>query len=125
MKKNKFFTNFTEGELWLFFIFFSMVVMMVGMTANFKVIQTNGGKMPVEVSGPYWFSDTHFTFQNRSEVSYYYFSDIIHIGYITYSIGDLIMLAGASGMITFLFYFYLVKHRELKQKGLYSEGYIS
>ena len=113
MKKKKI-IRFTKSEIYLILIIFFMEIVMVGMAGNFKVIQNNGGKMPVESDMEY-ISDKHFTFQNRSEIPYYYLADIYYGPNYIYSIGDLIMFFGAAGSLYFLWLFTQLKRFEFKR----------
>ena len=105
----------TKPEIYLICVIFFMEIIMMGMTMNFKVMQSNGGNMPVENPTNYT-DDTHFTFQNRSEIPYYYLSDIYYTSLGIYSIGDFIMYFGAVGGTFFLLSFGISKAIEQEQK---------
>ena len=64
---------------------------MSGMIFNQIVIKHNGNKMPVLSLNKYS-TFTHFTFQNKSEINYYYLSDLFKFKKTIYSIGDIIMI---------------------------------
>ena len=106
---------FSKSEIALILVIIFLEIIMFGMAGNFKAIQNNGGKMPVEID-EYYVSDTHFSFQNRSEISHYYLVDIYYVHSSIYSIGDLIMYFGAAGSLLFLWLFARLKFFERKKK---------
>ena len=78
-------------------------------------VANNGGKMPVlNWNGE---SDKHLGFDNKSEIKYFWLSDIIKIDlfknyYSMTSLGDLFLVAGILGSFSIMFYI----HKELKRK---------
>ena len=91
-----------SAYLFLFLIILHQIFM-AGMFFNFIVMTNNGGRMPVELS--YNYSDyDHFSYQNKSEISYHYYSDIYLIFGCIYSLGDLLMLAVVFVIIGLLLY---------------------
>jgi hypothetical protein len=85
--------------------FFFMAIIL-GIFLQFIAVSSNGYKMPVKSS--YIYEDsTHFTYQDKSEVNFWLFTDIISIPNKTYiiafSLGDLVMIFGLLGLITTIF----------------------
>lgn len=83
-------------------IFFSIILafIIIGAVMNFLVITNNGGRMPVLDSFKY-VSETHFSYQDNSEIEFPQFSDKLALGRIIFSIGDLIMFLGLFFLIVF------------------------
>lgn len=100
------------------FVFFSYAMFLCGFGAllNVGVIMANEGRMPVlmdcELS-----TQTHFSFQNFSEVNYPLLSDIIEIkspfssAYGMVSIGDLSMLFAFFLLLSSTIYFSIKIHK--------------
>ena len=76
--KNK---ELNQREKLLFSMVATLLVFIVGLTMNFKVISSNNGRMPV-FSNYEMDDDQHFSFQDKSEVPYFYFGDIF-LGHTT------------------------------------------
>ena len=85
---------------------FIFIIILTGGVMNFKAIQHNQGKMPVLMNF-YYFSDTHFSYENKSEVNVWYFTDIIKIRNSYFSIGDMLLFTGAFAFIVWSFYLIL------------------
>jgi hypothetical protein len=81
-------------------ISFCMLIVMGGMLCNFLVIKSNHGQMPVY--GYDMNTEDHVGFENKNSVDYYYLADIIPMPWIgaMFSIGDIIMFIGGSGVLT-------------------------
>jgi len=81
---------------------------------NLLAISDNGGRMPVKDLG--YETDRHFSFEENSEVKYWFFSDIIYIGNYIASIGDIGMVIGVilSGIFCFLNMKDYIKHKIAK-----------
>ena len=77
----------------LFIIILLMLVVFVGITMNFVVIVENSGKMPV-LSAFIYETDEHFSYQEKSEIEYWFLSDMIEFQGSVSSIGDIIMILG-------------------------------
>jgi len=84
-KRRKYRLNNVDGieELYLIlfgFLFFSYAFFLcsAGAFMNIGVIIGNDGRMPV-LSDCDLSTDRHFSFQNKEEVNYYYFADIIEL----------------------------------------------
>ena len=85
-------------ELLLLFQLLFMGFCLLGMLMNFQAIITNHCKMPVSYDIAYE-GEKHFTYQNKSEINSWIFSDIIEIYGGIYSIGDFLMFFGFGGLI--------------------------
>jgi len=83
----------TQRKLIITFFISTIIIIffMSGMIFNQIVIKHNGNKMPVFSLNKYS-TFTHFTFQNKSEINYYYLSDLFKFKKTIYSIGDIIMI---------------------------------
>ena len=91
MKLKKVYKEINKNGMYFFILFICVNGMWIGTIFNFLAIQYNEGKMPV--LGNFSTDSTkHFTFQNKSEVNYYYFSDIFRIKNLYFSLGDFIMI---------------------------------
>jgi hypothetical protein len=64
-----------------------------GAITNINTMLRNDGKMPVMADFEYE-DDTHFTYQNKSEVNEWLTSDIIQIGGSIISYGDILIYLG-------------------------------
>jgi len=73
----------------------SFAIMILGISANFIVIQTNNGMMPVW-SNHMYNSTTHFTITNVSEVNNLQFADMWNVYNGIWSIGDILMILGCA-----------------------------
>lgn len=77
---------------------------MIGATMNAFTSKYNNNKMPVLTN--YHFEDnTHFSYQDKSKVKLWIFSDIIPIGEYMYSIGDILLYLGMMVNVTLIIYF--------------------
>jgi len=100
-------------EFALRIIFFGLIVF-AGSIFNMLVISFNDGKMPVYTMNPVS-SQKHFQFTDFNQVLYPYFSDIINIKGIIFSIGDIIIYLSFLGMfITIILHIY--SKRKLKKR---------
>ncbi len=75
--------------------------LVIGMTLNFQVITSNGGKMPVYLFEKDWkynlnFGSEHFWFDSPEDVNLFLLSDILYLGFAVISIGDFIMFIAFS-----------------------------
>lgn len=104
---------------YFFLLWIITVVMVIGMSFNFHVMMSNGGKMPVQDDylGDY---DQHFSFQDKDEVNNYYLTDIIRTGNMMSSIGDWIMWITLSLMFIVIYKMSvkIYKEKEVKDNGL-------
>ena len=75
-----------------------LVILIIGINFNAVVTNSNQGKMPVKNGHS---TETHFSYQNNSEVKYWYLSDIIKLPYITMSIGDMLLYISIIGLTVF------------------------
>lgn len=73
-----------------------LVILIIGINFNAVVTNANQGKMPVK-SG--YSTKTHVSYQNNSEVKYWYLSDIIKLPYVAMSIGDLLLYISLTSTI--------------------------
>jgi len=76
-------------------LWYLTVLCMFGIFLNYTVISNNECKMPF-VANYHYETDTHVSFQDKSEVKYSYLSDVIEIKLfnLIVSIGDIIMVVG-------------------------------
>jgi len=88
----------TKREKQLIYAIFFLFLFIVGSIMNLTVKLANNGMMPVYTADKKfdYIDDEHFTFQNKSKINLFYFTDIIHIplvdGYI--SLGDCFVWMG-------------------------------
>lgn len=82
-------------------IILSILIMLVGAILNMAVIISNGNKMPVYSLFSGEISDTHFAFQDKSEINNFWFTDILTFFIFKFSVGDFLILSGA-GVSLFL-----------------------
>lgn len=90
------------------FFIFLCALLVFGIVLNFYAITGNGGRMPVYYSyeSSYEFeTNSHFSYNNFSDVSYPYLSDIFGIKFFKFSIGDVMILVGSIGILVSLFHF--------------------
>lgn len=88
-----------ESKLIAYFLFFSIATLLIvlGATFNYVAINTNDCKMPIKLSYS-TYDKEYVSFTDNSEVNHWYLSDILHIGNMMYSIGDLIMYSAIAIM---------------------------
>ena len=80
---------------------------------NFKVISSNNGRMPV-FSNYEMDDDQHFSFQDKSEVPYFYFGDILNFPKNHYfSIGDTLVFFGFMAFALEVSFFVIKKSTSL------------
>lgn len=91
-----------------------LVLVLVGTLLNFNVMMNNNGKMPVYFEYNYT-SAGHFSFQNKSEVPYWYLSDVIPIYIGKISIGDIFIISGIF-LYIWIFVGYVKSIRRLKNE---------
>jgi len=84
-----------------FFILCFVLLIMAGGMSNLNVEVVNGGKMPVYTAGILQPSDniTHFAFQDKNQVNFFYSSDIIKIGKSFFSFGDFMIFIGIGAIL--------------------------
>jgi len=99
-----------------------LTIIIIGMGANFKVMTSNDGKMPVEVDSLQELLgyetivyEGYLLFDDKEDIKYYYLSDILpffNLG--LFSIGDVFMIVGVMGLLTNVFYhlFFILKKRK-------------
>jgi len=97
-------------------------IMILGFSANFIVIQTNNGMMPVW-SNHMYNSTTHFTITNISKINNLQFADMWHAYNCIWSIGDILMILGcALSLYAYLMFMYnlildtAIKIKKIKKK---------
>lgn len=84
-----------KKNFYLSIIIFCISSMLFGASLNYFVIESNSScKMPV-LSDYSFETNRHFSFKNYSEVRYFFLSDIINIGIVIISVGDVMLLSGA------------------------------
>jgi hypothetical protein len=84
----------TKNEIFLFIAMNFMAIVMIGICYNFTAVANNGGKMPVKADFNYE-DNTHFTYQNNSEIKNGILSDYIYFADNIISIGDILIIFGA------------------------------
>lgn len=86
----------------LFIILYNLLftLFLIGALLNLMAIINNDCKMPVLNANPELIamSNRHSLFTDKSEVKFYYFTDIFKINQNYYSIGDILM-RGVSGLV--------------------------
>lgn len=80
---------------------FFMLALIIGFLIQYVAISSNGYRMPVLSN--YEFEDnSHFTYQDKSEVNFWFFTDIINIPnkwfFFVISIGDLVVIFACLGL---------------------------
>ena len=105
----------------IFYICF-LFILILGVTGNFLVIKNNSGKMPV-----YAYigeeTETHFAYQDSSEIKYPFFSDRFRLGKRIYSIGDFFLIFAGTGIvvISILLIVYHYKYKKYSRLNLKRE----
>ena len=84
--------EFPTMKYWLT-ISVAMNLFLIGAVMNMTVVSYNEGRMPVYSSDFFQSDNTHFTFNNPSEVNMPYLADIFNFqGWIYYSVGDILLI---------------------------------
>lgn len=83
----------------LILVVWAFIMLIMGAMFNCWVIIKNNLKMPVWTKF-YFETDTHIGFVYPHEINYFILSDIIRVGHIYFSVGDLYMFIGVIGIIT-------------------------
>lgn len=113
-------TKIPKREKLLISILICMMVMMAGLTTNFRVVRANKGLMPVY--DDYIETDSvHLPFTDKTQVNYWYLSDVFRMDLpkdyeMFYSIGDLLMLIGLIGLILFIILYFNIIKNDSKNK---------
>ncbi len=98
----KFLDQIRDRGILFFVLFLGMFIVYIGASFNFLAVLENGGRMPVQgIPATY---EKHFAFEDKDEVNFYYFTDIIKIRNYYVSIGDIILLMGAMVLVLALVY---------------------
>lgn len=107
----------TKPETALILALVFVFIMMLGITSNFLVMYTNGGRMPA-LYDVYTCDSTgsiiHYI-EESGKLNFTILADVIdsHIPKIgIFSIGDVFLTVGYLGMITFLIRFTILKRRK-------------
>lgn len=117
--------NPTLKELALLGIILGMFILVLGATFNFEALSSNGGFMPVKVNYDYK-SDSHFSYQENSEVNNWFFTDFIELDNSIWSIGDFFLIFGFIVQAMFLLnYVYLHHRKEIKKYGSYFRHHLN
>ncbi len=91
--------NLNKREKLLVSMVVTLIIVMAGITMNFVAIDKNNCKMPV-LSNYELNSENHFSFQDKNEVNFFYFSDILNFPENHYfSIGDVFVCFGLLAFI--------------------------
>lgn len=95
--------NYIKNKDRIYFIlgmaFFGILILGIGGIMNGLVVDSNGGRMPVYDFGVgVGNEDTHFSFQDKSEINLFFLSDIFRMDCgntrIMYSLGDVVITLG-------------------------------
>lgn len=115
--KDKIIKNQQKLIISLLLVILFMLNIMIGIVGNYVVVKNNAGKMPV-LSSVEYSTDTHFSFQDPSEINYYFLTDKFSFFNSIYSIGDLIMIVNfIFFIITAIFIIiYSTKLKKLKKE---------
>lgn len=82
-------------------IMFASILIIVGGMFNLFAIVVNDGKMPVLID--YYFEgEMHRGFTSCDEITYCYIADVLNIGNIYFSLGDIFITIG----VMFVLFFY-------------------
>ena len=96
--------------------FFFMVIIF-GVLVQYMVLSANDFRMPVKTEY-YIDTHTHFSYQENNQINLWLYSDWMKIPFRTYdlhiSIGDLLMVIGAVGLITAQYK--IIKHRRKNER---------
>lgn len=89
---------------------FFIMVALIGAMLNTFTLTVNDGRMPVK-SDSYFSEDMHFSYQDKDDVNYHYLTDVIPLFSARFSAGDVLLIIGVFGNISFL-----VKLLKLRRK---------
>ena len=93
----------SKREIYCLCMAFSCFILIIGGILNLKVINSNNCLMPVYNFPMADSSDTHFSFVNKTEISYWYLSDIINLKFTIISVGDILAMVGYAMLLFFCF----------------------
>lgn len=103
-------------KLYVFFLF----IVVIGAFFNLSAVYNNDCKMPVYNPVSSLNSDRHTEFYNKSDVNYFYFSDIFRLKtdkWIWYfSIGDLFIIAGITNIFILTYLTFIAQNNDKKNK---------
>lgn len=94
------------------FIFSTILnIALIGFSMNMLAVAQNGGKMPVyaPLNTPIKTPQTHFVFDNKCDVNFFLFTDILNYRQTHYSIGDLLITLAIALAVGY-YVFYLVTY---------------
>ena len=101
-------------------IVFLFTIFLLGLLMNITVKMSNDWKMPVFNSNIYSSFETekHFSYSDKNEISFWYFSDIIEFKTKIASIGDIFIFAGVGFvmMTTFFMVLCFVRFKFIRKK---------
>jgi hypothetical protein len=89
MKWKKIEIDYKRGFRFMIIVNFFVILMMIGMSMNFVVIQSNAGRMPVY--GLNYETSSHFGYEENDTIKNRFFADNFEIYGDIFSIGDLLM----------------------------------
>ena len=97
----------SKREKLLFRMQIFTMILAIGMSLQFMVVQANGGKMPLLAeSHLYTADDEHLIYVHPSEIKYHYLADITPVGFgYKASAGDFVMFIGLLGIVIYGFLF--------------------
>ncbi len=105
-------------------ILVGVIFLLAGAFTNNWALTTNEGRMPV-LTDYYRDSNTHFDYQNISEINDHQFSDKYKLpipnGFIMYSLGDVLIVLGGLIATFGLLYFVYFKIKLFTTKRLYAK----
>lgn len=99
--------------LFALFASLSMNMLTIGIGINTITTETNNHQMPVWTSENIAVDKLHFTFSSPSDVKYFIFTDIFHLGYGYLSIGDLFVFFST------IMFFYSSEHYFVKMVSIF------
>ena len=79
-------------------------------------VATNDGKMPVLVAGYSYEDNTHKLVNSKEEINSFYLADIISVGDLYFSIGDILIVCGCVGTFALVFNQSIKYYREKRQE---------
>lgn len=78
-----------------------LIIFYIGIALNFVAVKSNDCKMPVYNEIMDCELESHIYTTNKSEINYFHLTDIINMYGYAFSIGDILIILGIIGFITF------------------------
>lgn len=102
--------NYERGFKYLFIFCLALIMLMIGSLFNYLTVTENSCLMPVKLNY-YLESNTHMSFLDKSEINFYYFSDIFRLGSMYFSIGDVLMMIAVAAVTTITLLMFIGKNK--------------